>query len=92
MKGGKRKHRQYLRERDLSKYWEQRHTKAFLKLKQILVSEPVLRAPKFDGTPFIITSDGCKDGFGAVLAQRFTTQQPSGDTITTIHPIGFASK
>lgn len=91
-KGGKRKYRQYLRERSLDTFWEQRHTRTFLKLKQILVSEPILRAPKFDGTAFIIISDGCKDGFGAVLAQRITSQRPSGDTVTSIHPIGFASK
>jgi len=91
-KTGRRKHRQFLRERCLSSFWEQKHTQAFLKLKQILVSEPVLHAPKFDGSPFIITSDGCKDGFGAVLAQRFSTQLPSGETVTNVHPIGFASK
>jgi hypothetical protein len=37
-------------------------------------------------------SDECKNGFGAVLAQQFTLQLPLGDTRTTIHPIGFASK
>ncbi|OJA08311.1 hypothetical protein AZE42_13915, partial [Rhizopogon vesiculosus] len=76
-KTGWRKHRQFLRERHLDSFWEQRHTQAFLKLKQILISEPVLHAPKFDGSPFIITSNGCKDGFGAVLAQWFATQLPS---------------
>src|SRR6267154_1153297 len=91
-KGGKRKYRQYLRERSLDTYWDQRHAKTFLKLKQILVSEPILRAPKAAGSPFIIISDGCKDGFGAVLAQRFTSQQSSDEASTTIHPIGFASK
>lgn len=48
--------------------------------------------PKFDGTPFIITSDGCKDGFGAVLAQRFSTQNSAGELIVRTHPIAFASK
>ncbi|KAG2120446.1 uncharacterized protein F5147DRAFT_557594, partial [Suillus discolor] len=57
----------------------------FLWLKQILVSEPILKAPKFDGTPFIVTSDGCKDRFGAVLSQCFTTQLPSGDMIARTH-------
>jgi len=68
-KTGQCKHRQFLHERCLNSFWEQKHTQVFLKLKQILVSEPVLHAPKFDGSPFIITSDGCKDGFGAVLMQ-----------------------
>jgi hypothetical protein len=92
MKGGKRKYRQYLCECKLDTYWEQQHTKTFVRLKQILVSEPILCTPNFDGTPFIITSDGCKDGFGAVLAQQFTVQQPSGETVTRTYPIGYASK
>lgn len=75
VKGEKQKYRQYLHEHKLHTYWEQQHTKMFVRLKQILVSEPILHAPNFNRTPFIITSDGCKDGFGAVLAQRFTTQQ-----------------
>jgi hypothetical protein len=54
--------------------------------------EPILKAPKFDGTPFIITSDGCKDRFGAVLSQRFTIQLPSGDTVIRIHLVGFTLK
>jgi hypothetical protein len=58
----------------------------------MLISEPILKAPKFDGTPFIITSDGCKDGFCAVLSQRFTTQLTSGDTVTKTYPVRFVSK
>jgi len=92
VKGGKRKYRQFLRDHRLETFWEQHHTRAFLKLKQILISEPVLRAPKFDGSPFIITSDGCKDRFGAVLAQRFSTQDHSGEMTTKVHPIAYASK
>ncbi|KIK47921.1 hypothetical protein CY34DRAFT_72909, partial [Suillus luteus UH-Slu-Lm8-n1] len=91
-KGGKRKYRQFLRERKLETFWEQRHTRAFLKLKQILLTEPVLKAPTFDGTPFIVISDGCKDGFGAVLAQRFPFKEVSGEVVTKVHPIAFASK
>jgi len=91
-KGGKRKYRQFLRDHRLETFWEQRHTHAFLKLKQILITEPVLHAPKFDGSPFIIISDRCKDGFGAVLAQRHSVQNHLGDTITKVHPIAFTSK
>ena len=72
--------------------WHQRHTQAFLDLKRILTSEPVLRCPKWDGTPFIVTSDGCKEGFGAVLTQRFESTLPEGKIVTRLHPIGFASK
>ncbi|KAI6025244.1 hypothetical protein PISMIDRAFT_78150, partial [Pisolithus microcarpus 441] len=72
-------------------------TKAFQQLKQVLMSEPVLRAPRFDGTPFILTTDGCKDGFGdslptVVLAQHFEMTLAGGQKVTVVHPIGFASK
>ena len=50
-----------------SSTWEQKHTLALLNLKMALTSEPVLRRPVFDGTPFIITTDGCQQGFSAVL-------------------------
>ena len=89
---GKRKYKQFLRDRNLDAYWTPKHTKAFTQLKKVLTSEPVLRAPKFDGTPFILTTDGCKDGFGAVLSQRHTSVLSNGETITRIHPIGYASK
>ena len=72
--------------------WREQHTKAFLKLKAIMTSEPVLRGPRWDGTPFIVTSDGSKDAFGAVLAQKSTTVLTSGKTVTRLHPIAFASK
>jgi hypothetical protein len=52
----------------------------------------VLREPKWDGTPFIITTDGSQDAFGAVLTQRFEYTLPSGKVIRKLHPIGFASK
>ena len=57
-----------------------------------MTSEPVLKGPKWDGTPFIVTTDGCKDVFGAVLAQRFETTLPSGKVVKRLHPIAFASK
>jgi len=43
--------------------WTPEHTKAFLDLKAAMTSEPVLRGPKWDGTPFIITTDSCQDAF-----------------------------
>ncbi|PSR72521.1 hypothetical protein PHLCEN_2v11621 [Hermanssonia centrifuga] len=72
--------------------WGKRQTDAFIALKVALTSEPVLRRPVWDGTPFIITSDGCKDGFGAVLTQRSQTVLPNGRTVDKLHPIAFASK
>ena len=76
----------------LKEHWTNEHTKAFLALKAAMTSEPVLKGPKWDGTPFILTTDGCKDAFGAVLMQWFKTVLPSGKTITRLHPIAFASK
>jgi len=52
----------------------------------------VLKAPCFDGTLFIVTTDGCKDGFGGMLAQRFTETRPGGKTVEKLHPITYASK
>lgn len=46
----------------------------------------------FDGRPFIVTSDGCKDGFGAVLSHRFGDTLPDGTKMTRVHPVVFASK
>ena len=65
----------------LKDHWNDKHTKAFLGLKAAMTSEPVLKGPKWDGTPFIITTDGCKDAFGAVLTQRFETILPSGKVV-----------
>jgi hypothetical protein len=76
----------------LKEHWTIDHTKAFLTLKTVMTSEPVLKGPKWDGTPFIVTTDGCKDAFGAVLTQKFETVLPSGKTVTKLHPIAFASK
>ena len=83
---------QYLRDRKLDVYWTTRHDRVFVKLKRVLTTDPVLRAPKFDGTPFMLTTDGCKDEFGAVLSQEFTTTLDNGETVTKLHLIGFASK
>ncbi|TFY75650.1 hypothetical protein EWM64_g8362 [Hericium alpestre] len=76
----------------LTDRWTARHTEAFLALKAALTQEPVLRGPRWDGTPFIVTSDGCKDGFAAVLTQEFETTLPKGNVVRKLHPIAFASK
>ncbi|GAV99845.1 Retrovirus-related Pol polyprotein from transposon opus Includes: ame: Full=Protease [Lentinula edodes] len=72
--------------------WTLDHTKAFLALKKALVTEPVLKAPRWDGSSFIITTDGCKEGFAAAVAQRFEVVHPNGTTMYKMHPVGFASK
>ena len=76
----------------LKDYWTDEHTRAFIALKAAMTSEPVLKGPKWDGTPFIVTTDGCKDAFGAVLTQKFETVLPSGKVVSRLHPIAFASK
>jgi transposase InsO family protein len=76
----------------LQSIWTEEHTRTFLKLKLILVSQPVLVAPRFDGTPFILTTDGCVDAFAGVLCQKVNTTLPGGQTVLRRHPIAFASK
>jgi RNase H-like domain found in reverse transcriptase len=89
---GKAAYRAALRNVKLADRWLATHEKAFLGLKQALTTHPVLKAPRFDGTPFIVTSDGCKDGFGAVLAQKSIETLPNGKVASKLHPIAFASK
>jgi RNase H-like domain found in reverse transcriptase len=72
--------------------WTPEHEKAFLQLKVALTSELVLKGPKFDGTPFVVTTDGCKYGFAGMLSQRHTTVLPNGKEVTDIHPVAFSSK
>jgi hypothetical protein len=44
--------------------WREEHTKCFIELKQALLSEPVLQAPRYKEVKehlFIVTTDGSKD-------------------------------
>ena len=68
------------------------HAKAFVVLKTVLMSSPVLKGPKYDGSSFTITTDGCKDGFVGVLTQCFQWTSSCGNTHTQTHPIAFTSK
>ena len=85
-------YRRVMANHKLKDHWTDEHTRAFIALKAAMTSEPVLKGPKWDGTPFIVTTDGCKDAFGAVLTQRFETVLPSGKVVSQLHPIAFASK
>jgi hypothetical protein len=58
--------------------WTQEHESAFTALKHALVSAPVLAQPDFQ-RPFIIETDACNEGVGAVLMQGG-------------HPLAFLSK
>ena len=89
---GKATYRAALSKVKLANIWTKTHAAAFLSLKKALTSNPVLKAPHFNGTPFIVTSDGCKDGFGGMLAQQFKETSPGGKKIKKLHPIAYASK
>ena len=75
----------------LESVWTAEHDKTFTHLKAVITTEPVLKE-RWDGTPFVVTTDGCKEGFAGVLAQRFKTILPSGRVIEKLHPLAFASK
>ena len=81
-----------MRNYKLENRWTKEHTKTFIKLKGLLTSEPTLKSPRWDGTPFIITTDGSKDALAGVLAQRSETILPGGKVVSRVHPIAFASK
>ncbi|KAG2058731.1 hypothetical protein BDR06DRAFT_875531, partial [Suillus hirtellus] len=72
--------------------WNQEHTTVFLDLKATLVTHPILQAPKYNESPFVITSNGCQEGLAAVLLQRTCIQRPSGKWMECLLPIAFASK
>ena len=85
-------YRRIMANHKLEDKWTEEHTKAFIGLKAEMTAEPVLRGPRWDGSPFIITTDGSQDAFGAVLTQRSEYTLPSGKIIKRLHPIAFASK
>jgi hypothetical protein len=89
---GKAAYTRAMKGHSLEGLWGKEHDHAFLRLKVALINEPVLKGPKYDGTPFIVTTDGCKYGFAGMLTQKFTTVLPNGVEKTTTHPIGFSSK
>ncbi|QRW07666.1 Retrovirus-related Pol polyprotein from transposon opus [Ceratobasidium sp. AG-Ba] len=66
--------------------------RAFVKLKVALTSDPVLRAPVYDGRPFIVTTDGSKFGFGATLSQEWEETGPDGQIHKVTYPVAYASK
>ncbi|KAH7919479.1 hypothetical protein BV22DRAFT_986338, partial [Leucogyrophana mollusca] len=73
-----------MRNHKLATHWTEEHTKAFLELKVALTSGPVLQAPQYDGSNFVLTTDGCMEGFAAVLSQRKRTQTPSGKWVESL--------
>jgi hypothetical protein len=89
---GKAAYRRAMKQHSLTDVWTPEHEKAFLRLKIALTNEPVLKGPKFDGTPFIVTTDGCKYGFTGMLSQRHSIVLPNGKEVTHMHPVAFCSK
>ena len=77
---------------NLTGQWTAAHDKAFMVLKIVLTSTPVVKGPKYDGTHFIVTTDGCKAKCAGVLCQCFDWVDKQGNTHTHTHPIGFTSK
>ncbi|QRW01584.1 Retrovirus-related Pol polyprotein from transposon [Ceratobasidium sp. AG-Ba] len=65
---------------------------AFVELKVALTTDPVLRAPIYDGRPFIVSTDGSKYRFGAVLSQRWEESDSKGNIRQVMYPVAFASK
>ena len=89
---GKHAYQNAARAHQLQNQWSSEHDKVFVTLKITLTSSPVLKGPKYDGSSFTVTTDGCKDGFAGVLTQRFEWVDSRGTTQMRSHPIAFASK
>lgn len=89
---GKRAYQTAAKSHHLHNQWTSEHDKAFVILKIALTTTPVVKGPQYDGTPFIVTTDGCKDGFTGILSQRFKWVDKSGNTHRRLHPIAFSSK
>jgi hypothetical protein len=62
--------------------WSERTERAFVTLKNLLISEPILQYPDFT-RPFVLTTDASNDAIGAILSQG-----PIGKDL----PIAFASR
>ncbi|KIK36246.1 hypothetical protein CY34DRAFT_67569, partial [Suillus luteus UH-Slu-Lm8-n1] len=69
----------------LEPHWKPEHTRTFLDLKVTITSRPVLHVPKYDRSHFVITTDGCIEGFAAVLSQQAKTQTPTGRWVENLH-------
>jgi hypothetical protein len=62
--------------------WDKEHEEEFRFLKNKLIQAPIMAFPDFK-FPFILTTDACKEGFGAILSQNIGRKE---------HVIAYASK
>ena len=85
-------YKQALQSISLKDKWTSEHQKAFVMLKVILSSEPVVRSPQYDGHRFRITTDSSGDGLAGWLSQPFEETDKNGKKVTRWYPISFCSK
>ena len=71
-----------LLKKDTPYVWNDKTNEAFISLKTLLTTEPLLQYPDFS-RPFILTTDASNDAIGAVLSQG---------SIGTDPPIAYASR
>jgi len=71
-----------LTRKDVKWTWGPLQQKAFKKLKEAMLSAPVLAHPDF-AKPFVVQTDASKIGAGAILAQKGDDEK--------IHPVAYAS-
>ena len=71
-----------LTKKDAKFVWGEEQDRAFVKLKEKLCSDPVLKAPNFD-LPFRVYTDGSAEGTGGILVQEIDGQE---------HPIAYTSR
>lgn len=62
--------------------WTEEEAKAFTRLKEIMVTSPILRHPDFS-RPFMLATDASQYAVGAVLSQVFEGHE---------HPVAYASR
>ena len=85
-------YKQALQSISLKDKWTSEHQKAFIMLKVILSSEPIVCSPQYDGRRFRITTDSSGDGLAGWLSQLFEETDKNGKKVTRWYPISFCSK
>ena len=85
-------YRDALKVRPPSWAWNEQTQEAFDDIRRTLTTFPVVRTPDWS-RPFIVETDASVEGFGAVLAQRFSYPHPeSGKLVEEVHPVEYISR